>query len=58
MPLLQIQIRRGEKGEIKSRRERDEKVGHIKKKYKVTRYLAAKGKRNEDFDRSFRYGRE
>lgn len=35
-----------EKGEIKSRKERDEKAGHIKKKYKVTRYLAAKGKRS------------
>ncbi len=33
------------KGEIKSRRERDEKIGHIKKKYKVTRYLAVKGSR-------------
>jgi transposase len=35
-----------EKGEIKSRKERDEKVGHIKKKYKVTRYLSTKGKRS------------
>jgi transposase len=35
-----------ENGDIKSRKERDEKVGHIKKKYKVTRYLAAKGKRS------------
>ncbi|MFZ2410940.1 MAG: IS1634 family transposase [Candidatus Methanoperedens sp.] len=35
-----------EKGEIKSRTERDEKIGHIKKKYKVTRYLVAKGKRS------------
>jgi transposase len=33
------------KGEIKSRRERDEKIGHIKRKYKVTRYIAVKGSR-------------
>ncbi|MFH0904396.1 MAG: IS1634 family transposase [Methanobacteriota archaeon] len=32
-----------EKGEISSRSERDEKIGHIKKKYKVTRYLHTKG---------------
>ncbi|MDP2845796.1 MAG: IS1634 family transposase [Candidatus Methanoperedens sp.] len=32
-----------EKGDIISRSERDEKIGHIKKKYKVTRYLHTKG---------------
>lgn len=32
-----------EKGEIGSRSERDEKIGHIKRKYKVTRYLHTKG---------------
>lgn len=32
-----------ENGEIRSRSERDEKIGHIKKKYKVTRYLHTKG---------------
>lgn len=32
-----------EKGEISSRSERDEKIGHIKKKYKVTRYFHTKG---------------
>src|SRR3990170_6785576 len=32
-----------EKGEIESRTERDEKIGHIKKKYKVTRYIYTKG---------------
>jgi transposase len=32
-----------EKGEISSRAERDEKIGHIKKKYKVTRYLHTRG---------------
>jgi len=32
-----------EKGEIGSRSERDEKIGHIKKKYKVTRYIYTKG---------------
>ncbi|MDP2788789.1 MAG: IS1634 family transposase, partial [bacterium] len=32
-----------EKGEISSRSERDEKIGHIKRKYKVTRYLHTKG---------------
>jgi transposase len=33
------------KGEIGSRSERDEKIGHIKRKYKVTRYLHTKGNR-------------
>lgn len=32
-----------EKGEIGSRSERDEKIGHIKRKYKVTRYLQTIG---------------
>ncbi|MDP2846324.1 MAG: IS1634 family transposase [Candidatus Methanoperedens sp.] len=32
-----------EKGEIGSRSERDEKIGHIKRKYEVTRYLHTKG---------------
>jgi transposase len=32
-----------EKGEISSRSERDEKIGHIKRKYKVTRYLRTVG---------------
>jgi transposase len=32
-----------EKGEINSRSERDEKIGHIKRKYKVTRYLQTVG---------------
>ncbi|MDP2767977.1 MAG: IS1634 family transposase, partial [Candidatus Methanoperedens sp.] len=32
-----------EKGEIGSRSERDEKIGHIKRKYKVTRYLRTIG---------------
>jgi transposase len=32
-----------EKGEISSRSERDEKIGHIKRKYKVTRYLRTEG---------------
>lgn len=32
-----------EKGEIGSRSERDEKIGHIKRKYKVTRYLRTFG---------------
>jgi transposase len=43
---LRLVLESVEKSEIKSRKERDEKVGHIKKKYKVTRYLAAKGKRS------------
>jgi len=43
---LRLVLKSVENGEIKSRKERDEKVGHIKKKYKVTRYLAAKGKRS------------
>ena len=43
---LRLVLESVEKGEIKSRKERDEKVGHIKKKYKVTRYLAVKGKRS------------
>jgi transposase len=34
-----------EKGEIESRTERDEKIGHVKRKYGVTRYLATKGSR-------------
>lgn len=34
-----------EKGEIKSRKERDEKIGYVKRKYGVTRYLATKGSR-------------
>ncbi|MBU3901920.1 MAG: IS1634 family transposase [Candidatus Thermoplasmatota archaeon] len=32
-----------EKGEISSRSERDEKIGHIKRKYKVTKYLQTIG---------------
>jgi transposase len=32
-----------DKGEINSRSERDEKIGHIKRKYKVTRYLRTEG---------------
>ena len=43
---LRLVLESVKKGEIKSRKERDEKVGHIKKKYKVTRYLAVKGKRS------------
>src|SRR3989337_2683837 len=43
---LKLVLESVEKGEIKSRKERDEKVGHIKKKYKVTRYIAVKGKRS------------
>jgi transposase len=34
-----------EKGEISSRSERDEKIGHIKRKYKVTRYLRTVGRK-------------
>lgn len=34
-----------EKGEIESRTERDEKIGHIKRKYGVTRSLITKGNR-------------
>jgi len=34
-----------EKGKIESRAERDEKIGYVKRKYGVTRYLATKGKR-------------
>lgn len=34
-----------EKGEIESRAERDEKIGYVKRKYRVTRYLATKGSR-------------
>ncbi len=34
-----------EKGEIESRTERDEKIGHIKRKYGVTRSLITKGSR-------------
>lgn len=34
-----------EKGEIESRTERDEKIGYVKRKYKVTKYLATKGSR-------------
>lgn len=34
-----------EKGEIESRTERDEKIGYVKRKYGVTRYLATKGSR-------------
>lgn len=34
-----------EKGEIESRKERDEKIGHIKRKYGVTRSLITKGNR-------------
>jgi transposase len=43
---LRLVLESVEKGEIKSRKERDEKAGHIKKKYKVTRYLSAKGRRS------------
>jgi transposase len=43
---LRLVLESVEKGEIKSRKERDEKVGHIKKKYKVTRYLSMKGRRS------------
>jgi transposase len=43
---LRLVLKSVENGDIKSRKERDEKVGHIKKKYKVTRYLAAKAKRS------------
>ncbi len=43
---LRLVLESVEKGEIKSRKERDEKVGHIKKKYKVTRYLSVKGRRS------------
>jgi transposase len=38
-----------EKGEIESRGERDEKIGHVKRKYKVTRYLATKGRKGFSF---------
>lgn len=34
-----------EKGEVESRKERDEKIGHIKRKYGVTRSLFTKGSR-------------
>ena len=34
-----------EKSEIESRTERDEKIGYVKRKYGVTRYLATKGSR-------------
>src|SRR3989337_512259 len=43
---LKLVLESVEKGDIKSRKERDEKVGHKKKKYKVTRYIAVKGKRS------------
>jgi len=43
---LRLVLESVEKGEIKSRKERDEKAGHIKKKYKVTRYLSVKGRRS------------
>jgi transposase len=42
---LKVILASVEKGEIKSRKERDEKIGYVKKKYGVTRYLATKGSR-------------
>ena len=42
-----------ENGEIESRTERDEKIGYVKRKYGVTRYLVTKGSR-EGFTFAFK----
>ncbi len=34
-----------EKGKIESRAERDEKIGYVKRKYRVTKYISTKGSR-------------
>lgn len=42
---LKLLLESVEKGEIKSRKQRDERTGYILRKHKVTRYLSVKGKR-------------